>query len=190
MMLLITHEDRAHDFRACAGRACSSNLPHRADLAHKAVAHHHDAVGERERSLPDPLRDVDRRRADQIVDAAGSSARISSRSSGVEIGERLVHQNQRRLDHDRARDGDALLLAAGQLAGQLFRLIRVSRTMLSASLTLRARSQPWDRAPASSNRNSTSAPHAHMRKQRSAILEHHAEAAQFSRVIVIDPRLV
>ena len=41
---------------------------------------------------------------------------------GVQVGQRLVHQHQRRLDHDGARDRHALLLAAGQLAGQLVRL--------------------------------------------------------------------
>src|SRR3546814_848216 len=37
---------------------------------------------------------------------------------GVEIGERLVEQQNRRLQHQRAGDRDALLLAAGELAGQ------------------------------------------------------------------------
>src|SRR4030095_11542420 len=34
---------------------------------------------------------------------------------GVEVGERLVEQQHVRLDHDRARDRDALQLAAGKL---------------------------------------------------------------------------
>nr|WP_206080160.1 hypothetical protein [Propioniciclava coleopterorum] len=38
---------------------------------------------------------------------------------GVLVGQRLVHQHQRGLGGDRAGDGDALLLAARQLAGQL-----------------------------------------------------------------------
>ena len=38
---------------------------------------------------------------------------------GVQVGQRLVHQHQRRLEHDRAGDRDPLLLTAGELAGQL-----------------------------------------------------------------------
>ena len=37
---------------------------------------------------------------------------------GVEIGQRLVEQQHLRLQHERARHRDALLLAAGQFAGQ------------------------------------------------------------------------
>jgi hypothetical protein len=37
---------------------------------------------------------------------------------GVEVRERLVEQQHPRLEHERAGDGDALLLAARQLAGQ------------------------------------------------------------------------
>ena len=36
---------------------------------------------------------------------------------GVEVGERLVEQQQPRLQHQRAGDRDALLLAAGELRG-------------------------------------------------------------------------
>ena len=36
---------------------------------------------------------------------------------GVEIGQRLVEQEDLRLAHDGAADGDALALAAGELAG-------------------------------------------------------------------------
>ena len=38
---------------------------------------------------------------------------------GVEVGQRLVHQHERRLDDDRAGDRDALLLPARELARQL-----------------------------------------------------------------------
>jgi hypothetical protein len=37
---------------------------------------------------------------------------------GVEVGQRLVEQQDLRLQHQRAGDGDALLLAAGELGGQ------------------------------------------------------------------------
>jgi hypothetical protein len=56
------------------------------------------------------------------VDAPDLGAHLQPQL-GVEVGQRLVHQHQRRLDDDGARDGHALLLAARQLAGQLVRLV-------------------------------------------------------------------
>ena len=49
------------------------------------------------------------------------SARISSRSLASRFDSGSSISTQRRLDDDGARDGDALLLAAGQLARQLVR---------------------------------------------------------------------
>ena len=69
---------------------------------------------------------------------------------GVEVGERLVHQDERRLDDDGARDGDALLLAAGQLPRQLVAPGSARRTSRSASSTRRsasARGTPRIRRP-------------------------------------------
>ena len=39
---------------------------------------------------------------------------------GVEVGQRLVEQEDLRLAHDGSADGDALALAAGQIAGPAF----------------------------------------------------------------------
>ena len=89
----------------------------RADLPGLAVDHHHDAVGERQRLLL-VVRHVDRGAAEHGVDAADLGAHFQAQL-GVEVGQRLVHQHQRRPDHDGARDRHALLLAAGELAGQL-----------------------------------------------------------------------
>ena len=56
-----------------------------------------------------------------VVPTSSWMRRISSRSCdahlGVEGRQRLVEQQHRRLDRQRAGQGDALLLAAGQLAG-------------------------------------------------------------------------
>ena len=49
--------------------------------------------------------------------SARISRRISTRKLGIEIGERLVHQADRRLGDDGAAERDALLLAAGELRG-------------------------------------------------------------------------
>ena len=91
----------------------------------------------------------------------------------IEIGERLVHQADLRLGHDRAAERDALLLAAGELRG----------------LAVEQRLEPEDAGGALEPRIALGARHvAHlqaeqdvlgdreMRKQRVA-LEHHRDAA-------------
>ena len=79
------------------------------------------------------------------MDAADLGAHLEPQL-GVEVGERLVHQHQRRLDDDRARDGDALLLAAGELAGQLVFLAGRAAPCAIASSTRRAISAFGDAA--------------------------------------------
>ena len=81
-----------------------------------------DAIGERQ-SLVVIMCDVDRRGAEHVVDASDFAAHFEA-ELGVEVGERLVHQNKRRLDDDRARDGDTLLLAAGEPSRQLRPVLR------------------------------------------------------------------
>ena len=100
---------------ALAGRRIQ--LLRRADLPRLAVDHHHDAVGQRQRLLL-VVRHVDRGAAEHGVDAADLGPHLQPQL-GIQVGQRLVHQHQRRLHHDGARDRHALLLAAGQLAGQL-----------------------------------------------------------------------
>jgi hypothetical protein len=46
---------------------------------------------------------------------------------GVEVGERLVEQEQAGVPHDATADGHALLLAAGQLPGLRDRAVAQSR---------------------------------------------------------------
>ena len=101
----------------------------RSDLLDPAGAHHGDAVGDRERLLL-VVRHVEHRDAEQLLQAADLAAHLDPQL-GVEIGERLVEQQHVRLDHHRARDRDALELAAGQLmrpalavAGELNQLER------------------------------------------------------------------
>ena len=68
------------------------------------------------------------------MDAADLGAGLQP-ELGVQVGQRLVHQNQRRLDDNRPRNGDTLLLTTGQLAGkfvllanELHELERMSHT--------------------------------------------------------------
>ena len=87
---------------------------------------------------------VDRRAAELLVDAPDLGAHLEP-ELGVEVGQRLVHQHERRLDHDGARDGDALLLAARELPRQL-----VARA--PAAARGRARRRPWRAISASARR--------------------------------------
>ena len=52
---------------------------------------------------------------DLLVQALDLAAHLVAQL-GVEIGERLVEQEDLRIAHDGAADGDALALAAGKLA--------------------------------------------------------------------------
>ena len=76
--------------------------------------HHHHAVADGQR-LGLVVRDHDGGGADLALDAAQLELHLLAQL-GVEVGERLVEQQNRRRDHERACDRDALALAAGQLA--------------------------------------------------------------------------
>ena len=64
---------------------------------------------------------------------------------GIEIGERLVEQEDLRLAHDGAADGDALLLAAGKLrrvAVEQMAEVERRRPPLSTRLSISAAAMP------------------------------------------------
>src|SRR5439155_15623363 len=100
---------------------------------------------------------------------------------------RLIHQHERRLDHDGARDRHALLLAAGELAGQLLlmtaELHQVERPRYTL-VSLRAGHA------AHAQTETDVLPYAHVREER-VVLEHHAEAALLRRqavdALVVEP---
>ena len=89
------------------------DLARRARLLDGALAHHRDAVAHRERFLlvvrdeheGDPELGLQRLQLDLEVLA----------QPGVERAERLVEQQHARPEHERPRERDALLLAAGEL---------------------------------------------------------------------------
>ena len=76
------------------------------------LGHDNDPVGDRHRLLlvvrhiDDGQREAQLQRADVVAHLAAQF--------GVEVGERLVEEQHQRLEHQRARDRDALLLAARQ----------------------------------------------------------------------------
>ena len=77
--------------------------------------HDGDARGERHR-LDLVVGDVDRRLAEALVELLDLGPHVDAQL-GVEIGERLVEQEQLRIAHQRPAHRDALALAAGKLAG-------------------------------------------------------------------------
>src|SRR5262249_16889429 len=96
---------------------------------------------------------------------------------GVEIGERLVQQQQRRLDHQRARQGNTLLLTAGEVvwmpAMEIAELDHVDH-----GIDLGPRG--GGAAAAHLQAKTDVLPDRHVRKQR-VILEHHADIAPLRR---------
>ena len=86
----------------------------RADLLDPALAHADDAVGHGRR-LDLVVGDEDRGHAELALQRLDLGAH-GQPQRGVEVGERLVEQQELRLLDQRAGERDALLLAAGQLA--------------------------------------------------------------------------
>ena len=92
-------------------------LLRRADLLEAAGVHHRDLIGQHQR-LGLVVRDVDERRAEVGLQLLQLDLHVLAQLQ-VERAERLVEQQQRRLEHQAARDRDALLLPAGELVDAL-----------------------------------------------------------------------
>ena len=92
------------------------DLLRRGDLHQAPVAQHGDAVGERQRLV---LVVGDEQRGD-VLPLLDAPDLVAHREAGrrVERRQRLVEQQRTRLEHQRAGERDALLLAAGELARQ------------------------------------------------------------------------
>ena len=87
----------------------------RADLLDPALVHDRDPVAHRERLFL-VVGHVDERDADLALDALELELHRLAQLE-VERAERLVEQQRARVVHERAGERDALLLAAGELAG-------------------------------------------------------------------------
>ncbi len=100
--------------RTKSSAGCSSSSAGGAGLHDVPGVHHDDAVGQPQRFV-DVVRDEHDRRAELAVDARDLVLQRRAHDR-VDRGERLVHQQHARLRGERARDADALRLAAGELA--------------------------------------------------------------------------
>jgi hypothetical protein len=86
-----------------------------AELFDATLVQDDDAVGHGHR-LDLVVGDVDHRRVEVALQGAEFDAHLAS-EGGVEVGERLVEEEDLGVAHDAAADGDTLALAAGKLAG-------------------------------------------------------------------------
>ena len=90
------------------------DVERRAELLDLAGIHHHQHVGQRHR-LQLVVGDIDRGDAETALQVLDLDAHLAAQL-GVEVGQRLVEQEDLRIAHDGAAHGDALALAAGELA--------------------------------------------------------------------------
>jgi hypothetical protein len=93
------------------------NLFGRADLQDPAVVHHDDAVGHRQ-GLVLVVGDQDGGQPQPLLDLSDFTAEADA-DRGVQGGQRLVKQQQRRVDRQGAGECDPLLLSARKLGGEL-----------------------------------------------------------------------
>ncbi len=94
----------------------------RADLLDDAPAHHHDPVAQGH-GLDLVVRHVDGGGAQPALQGCDLGAHLDA-EFGVEVGERLVHQEGLRVPDDGAAHGDALTLAAGEVGGLSVQVLR------------------------------------------------------------------
>ena len=89
-------------------------IERRADLLDEAVVHHDDLVGHGH-GFDLVVGDIDRGGLQPLMQFLDLGAHLHPQL-GVEVRQRLVEQEHLRIAHDRAAHGDALALAARELA--------------------------------------------------------------------------
>ena len=104
----IAHESRDKDIARLL-----VEIARRAFLRDRRLVHHDDAIRDRHRFRL-IVRDVDDGKRESLLEIAYFLAHLPAKPR-IEIRQRLVEQKYRRLEHQRARDRDALLLPAGKL---------------------------------------------------------------------------
>ncbi len=109
------HRRRADEARDEQVRRLVVELLRPVDLLEHAHAHDRDAVAHRH-GLDLVVRDVDRRRAELVLELRDLGPHLDSQL-GVEVRERLVHEEDLRVADDRPAHRDPLLLASRKLPG-------------------------------------------------------------------------
>ena len=132
-----------------------------ADLLQPTAIEHADAIAHHQR-LVLVVRHVDDRDAESAVQMLDLDLHLLAQLL-VEGAERLVHQQQRRLEHDGAGDRDALLLSARELSRIALRRSRASSTSFSTVVDARGGSRSRG-MPRISQRKRDIARHRHVRE--------------------------
>ena len=155
-------------------------LLRRRDLLQDAGAHDRDAMPEGH-GLGLVVGHVDGGRVQALLQARDGGAHLDAQL-GVEVGERLVHEEGLRLAHDRAAHGHALALAAGEVGGlavevrlEVEDLGRLGHAAVDLVGLLLAQLQ----------REAHVVAHAHVRVQ-GVVLEDHRDVAILGREVVDD----
>ncbi len=153
--------------------ACGAivNLGRTSRLFDLAPVHHHELAGERLRLLL-VVRDDDRCDAKRVLETDELDLQVEAQRP-VERGERLVEQQQRRIDGERSRDGDTLLLPSRKLLGEP---PRQPRQLHGRQQLLDARLPALAIPTAEREGIGDVLRDGHMRKER-VVLKHHADAA-------------
>src|SRR5207244_4474908 len=110
------------------------------ELLDEPFVHDRDAIAHRHR-LDLVVRDVDRRPADTLVQLLQHRTRLDAQLR-IEVRERLVHEEDRRLARDRPSDRDALALTARELLRLALQELREAEQLadlVHAPLDLRLR---------------------------------------------------
>ncbi len=141
------------------------------DLLGDAGIHHDQQVAQRHR-LDLVVRDIERGGAEAPLQLLDLEAHLHPQL-GVEVGERLVEQEDRRLAHDGAAHGDALALAAGKLARLA---LQIGGKLQQAGRLVDAGADLLARCPGDLQAIGHVVEDAHVRIER-VVLEHHGDVA-------------
>ena len=174
------HRRRAHEAGNEHVGGTLIDRPRHVELLQAPLMHHGDARGERHR-LDLVVGHVDRGLAECLVQLLDLGPHLDA-ELGVEIGERLVEQEERRVADQRPAHRDPLALAAGELAGlaieQAFDLEKLGDAR-HRRILLRLRHA------AALHAEGDVLPHRHRRVERIG-LEHHGDVAVLRRNAVDD----
>ncbi|MNQ09483.1 hypothetical protein D3C85_223000 [compost metagenome] len=172
------HGGRADEARHEAVDRAVVELERRTDLLHPARAHHDDAVGHGH-GFHLVVRDVDHGVAQALVQGLDLGAHLHAQLR-IQVGQRLVEEEQRGLAHHGAAHGDALALSARERARQA---VQVGREVEQAGGLFDARAEVAFGLAARARAEGDVLVDRQVRVERIA-LEHHRDVALLRRQVV------